>query len=79
MVECEGEFITALAADLGKPPLESFTTEISYVSGDAAYCCKKLKLWTKSKRVSTPLVGQPGRSWIQPEPLGVVLVIGAWN
>jgi aldehyde dehydrogenase (NAD+) len=29
--------------------------------------------------VSTPLVGQPGKSWVQPEPLGVVLVIGAWN
>jgi aldehyde dehydrogenase (NAD+) len=33
----------------------------------------------KSKRVKTPVVGQPGKSWIQPEPLGVVLVIGAWN
>ncbi len=79
MVECESEFIAALAADLGKPPLESFTTEISYVSGDAAYCRKNLKSWMKSKRVSTPVVGQPGKSWIQPEPLGVVLVIGAWN
>ena len=79
MAECEGEFMAALAADLGKPPMESYTTEISYVSGEAAYCRKKLSRWTKSKRVSTPLVGQPGTSWIQPEPLGVVLVIGAWN
>lgn len=79
MVECESEFMAALAADLGKPPMESFTTEISYVSGDAAYCRKRLSRWTKSKRVSTPLVGQPGRSWIQPEPLGIVLIIGAWN
>lgn len=79
MAEREGEFMAALAADLGKPPMESYTTEISYVSGEAAYCRKKLSRWTKSKRVSTPLVGQPGTSWIQPEPLGVVLVIGAWN
>ncbi len=79
MAECEGEFMAALADDLGKPPMESYTTEISYVSGEAAYCRKKLSRWTESKRVSTPLVGQPGTSWIQPEPLGVVLVIGAWN
>ncbi len=79
MTNCESEFMAALAADLGKPPMESFATEISYVSNDAAYCRKNLGRWTKSRRVSTPVVGQPGKSWIQPEPLGVVLVIGAWN
>ena len=31
------------------------------------------------RRVPTPMVGQPGRSWVQPEPLGVVLIMGAWN
>jgi aldehyde dehydrogenase (NAD+) len=25
------------------------------------------------------MIGQPGKSWLQPEPLGVVLIIGAWN
>ncbi len=79
MTDCESEFMAALATDLGKPPMESFTTEISYVSSDAAHCRKNLARWTKSRRVSTPVVGQPGKSWIQPEPLGVVLVIGAWN
>ena len=79
MVEREDDLMAALRADLGKAPMESFTTEISYISGDAAYCCKNLNRWTKSKRISTPVVGQPGKSWIQPEPLGVVLIIGAWN
>jgi aldehyde dehydrogenase (NAD+) len=79
MQERENEFLAALQADLGKPAQESFTTELSYVSGDAAYCRKNLKRWSSKKRVSTPIIGQPGRSWIQPEPLGVVLVIGAWN
>jgi aldehyde dehydrogenase (NAD+) len=79
MSECEDELMAALLADLGKPRQESFTTELSYVSGDAAHCRKNLKRWTRSKRISTPIVAQPGKSWIQPEPLGVVLVIGAWN
>lgn len=79
MSDCEREIIAALAADLGKPPLESWTTEISYVAGDAARFRRHLRRWARPKRVSTPLVGQPGKSWIVPEPLGVVLVIGAWN
>ena len=79
MVECEQAFMDALEADLGKHALEAWTTEISYVAGDAAYCRKNLKKWTRRRRVATPLMGQPGKSWLQPEPLGVVLVIGAWN
>ena len=79
MAECEQELMDALKSDLGKHPQESWTTEISYVSGDAAYCRKNLKRWAKTRRIHTPLLGQPGKSWLQPEPLGVVLIIGAWN
>jgi aldehyde dehydrogenase (NAD+) len=79
MHECEQEFMDALKADLGKHHQEAWTTEISYVASDAAYSRKRLKRWTKKKRVRTPMLGQPGKSWLQPEPLGVVLIIGAWN
>jgi len=79
MAECEAEFMEALQEDLGKHPLESFTAEISMVASDAAYCRKHLGKWTRKRRVHTPIVGQPGKSWLQPEPLGVVLIIGAWN
>ncbi len=79
MSEREGEFIDALRQDLGKHALESWMAEISYVAEDAAYCRKNLRRWMKAKRISTPVVAMPGKSWIQPEPLGVVLVIGAWN
>ena len=79
MVECEQELMDALKTDLGKHALEAWSTEISYVAGDAAYCRKNLEKWSKRRRVSTPVVGQPGKSWLQPEPLGVVLIIGAWN
>jgi aldehyde dehydrogenase (NAD+) len=79
MVEREQDFVDALAKDLGKHPLEAWSTEISYVAEDAKYCRKNLKKWSKRRKVATPLVGQPGKSWLQPEPLGVVLIIGAWN
>lgn len=79
MSECEQELMGALKADLGKHPQEAWTTEISYVGSDAAYCRRRLKRWTRSRKVRTPMLGQPGKSWLQPEPLGVVLIIGAWN
>ncbi len=79
MVEREQDILEALKADLGKHALEAWSTEVSYVAGDAAYCRKNLGKWTKRRKVATPMVAKPGKSWLQPEPLGVVLIIGAWN
>ncbi|WP_345552401.1 aldehyde dehydrogenase family protein [Microbulbifer aestuariivivens] len=79
LTENEQRFFAALKSDLHKAPLESFMTEVSAVTGDIDHTLKHLKSWTRSRRVSTPLAAQPGKSYIQPEPLGVVLIIGAWN
>jgi aldehyde dehydrogenase (NAD+) len=79
MSEHEQDLMDALAEDLGKHALEAWSTEISYVTDTAAYCRKNLRKWTRRRKVPTPVVGKPGKSWVQPEPLGVVLVIGAWN
>jgi aldehyde dehydrogenase (NAD+) len=79
MQDSEAELFAALKADLGKSAQESFTTETSFVSAEAAYAARKLNRWTRNRRVSTPLIAQPGRSWVQPEPLGTALIIGAWN
>lgn len=77
--EREREIEEALRADLGRPSIEVYPTEIAFVAGEVSLSKKKLKSWTKPARVSTALVAQPGRSWIYHEPLGVVLVIGPWN
>jgi len=77
--ENESAFLAALKSDLAKPALESWITEISYVTGDVEHVLKRLNRWTKRRRVSTPIVAQPGRSYIQPEPQGTILIISAWN
>lgn len=79
MGDCEREIVAALREDLGKPPQESWMTEIATVAAEAAYCRRRLRRWTRVRRVHTPMIAQPGRSWLHPEPLGVVLIIGAWN
>ena len=35
--------------------------------------------YAKIRRVSTNLIAGPGKSYIVPDPLGVALIIGAWN
>jgi len=77
--EREGQIEAALRADLGRPSIEVYPTEIAFVTSEISLALKKLKSWAKPTRVPTALVGQPGRSWIYREPLGVVLVIGPWN
>ena len=79
MKEREQEILDALNEDLAKHPFEAWFTEVSYVAGSAAYSRRKLRKWARRRRVSTPVAGLPGKSWLQPEPLGVVLIIGAWN
>lgn len=79
LIEQEAEFLAALAADLHKPALEAWSGETGFVASEADYARKRVRRWMKERRVRTPMLGQPARSWLQPEPLGVVLIIGAWN
>ncbi len=79
VLEHEQSFLAALYADLGKPAQEAWITEVSYITGDVDHVCKRLNRWAKKRPVPTPIVAQPGRACIHPEPQGCVLIIGAWN
>ncbi len=79
MQEQEAVLVAALVEDLRKPLQEAWMAELSFIQGEAAYASKHLSRWADPRRVRTPLVGQPGRSEMRPEPLGVGLIIGAWN
>ena len=69
----------AVVEDLGKHPAEAHLTEVASVVQEAQHQLKNLKRWTRDRRVRTPLLIGTGRGWIQRQPLGAVLVIGAWN
>lgn len=69
----------AIEKDFGKSRFDTFTTEISFILNDIKYYLKNLKSLSKPKKVSTNLTNQIGKSRIYPEPLGNILVIGAWN
>lgn len=79
LTENEERLLAALAEDLGKPDHEVYLGEISVLRTELKHARRHLKKWAGPRRVHTPMVSQPGRSWIRPEPLGVVLIMGAWN
>lgn len=79
LTDCEKEIELALHEDLGKPRAETLAAEVGVIRTELKLTQKKLASWMKPKRVSTNLFVQPGTSYIYPEPLGVVLVIGPWN
>jgi aldehyde dehydrogenase (NAD+) len=80
MLETEqAAFLEALKLDLHKCEQEAWTSEIGFVISDIDHSLRHLGSWTKPRKVATPMFVQPGKSYLQPEPLGTVLIIGAWN
>jgi aldehyde dehydrogenase (NAD+) len=77
--ERESEIVEALANDLGRPAVDAWLADVAPTKTEAAYARKHLHKWIRRKRVGLPLSQWPARGWIQYDPLGVVLVIGAWN
>ncbi len=75
----ESRLFDALAADLHKNAEEAWATEIGFTLHELSMTIKKLQQWMRPTRVKTNLLNFPSKSFIQPEPLGVVLIISPWN
>lgn len=69
----------ALREDLYKSPEEVWVAETGLVLSEINVALKKLDRWVRPRRVLTNLLNLPSSSTIQPEPLGVVLIIAPWN
>jgi aldehyde dehydrogenase (NAD+) len=79
LTEREPELLVALAADLGKPGIEGWLTELRQVTNEIDHILSHLSRWAAPERVPVRAVLQPARASIVPEPLGVALVIAPWN
>ncbi len=79
LVEKESEIDQALWKDLRKSHFEAVVSEQGLVIGEIDFALKHLSEWMRPERVSTPWIDQPGTCRIVADPLGVVLIIGAWN
>ncbi|WCJ44372.1 Aldehyde dehydrogenase [Euphorbia peplus] len=75
----EKEIVEALRLDLDKPELESTIYEIALLKNACKLALKELKHWMAPEKVKTSLTTFPSSAEIVSEPLGVVLIISAWN
>ncbi len=78
-VEQEDRLIDALVADVGKPRIEAYTTEIAFTINEIDHTLKHLDAWNKPTKVKVPLTFKPGSATLRPEPLGTVCIIAPWN
>lgn len=77
--EHEQEIMDALYEDLNKSSFEAYATEIGIVKEEIKYILKHIRRWAAPTRVKTPITQFPAKSFIYPEPYGVVLIMSPWN
>jgi aldehyde dehydrogenase (NAD+) len=77
--ECDGELVEALRLDLGRPAMEAYAADIGHAKGELRHLAKHVERWMKPTKVHMPMTVAPAKGWVQPEPLGVALVIAPWN
>jgi aldehyde dehydrogenase (NAD+) len=79
MAENEPAIAAALEKDLDRSPFEAWLADAATTAGEARYAAKHVKKWVRRKHRLLELAQLPGRGWVEYEPYGTVLIIGAWN
>lgn len=71
----------AFATDLGRTEAETRQYDIGGVKKDIQECLDHIDTWSKGNAPEDAgiLMGRFGKAWLRKEPLGVCLIIGAWN
>src|SRR5690606_30181706 len=75
----EGALLDAIREDFRKSAFATNPTELGLLYQELGEGLRDLPRWAPAKSVPSNLVNLPGRSSTMPYPLGVSLVIGAWN
>ena len=75
----EEDIFQALKDDLNKPNFEAYETEIGMVYEELRFMIKNIKSLAKVKKIKTPLMHFPSKSYQYHDPLGCVLIMSPWN
>jgi aldehyde dehydrogenase (NAD+) len=69
----------AAYSDFKKPAVEMDGTEIFHVLSEIKLAVSSLETWARPRKVDAPITMLGTRSYIQPEPRGMCLIISPWN
>jgi aldehyde dehydrogenase (NAD+) len=77
--ERSAEYEAALWSDLHKNGFQTYATETGFLEREINHALECVEEWMQPLEVSTPIFLHPARSRVIYEPLGVALIMGAWN
>ena len=75
----ETRLTEAIFEDFGKSGFDTYSTELSIIYTEIRFFLKKLESLARPLKKKTNMANLPGRFQIYKEPLGNILIIGAWN
>ncbi|KAI1893373.1 hypothetical protein AGOR_G00123070 [Albula goreensis] len=79
ITERKSDISAALKQDLNKSPFDVAIFELTGLEGEISLAVDRLAEWAAPRPVEKNLLTLSDQVFIQPQPLGVVLIIGAWN
>lgn len=80
LINEQDEFLRALDIDVRKPRQEAYASEIAIALEDVRIARSNLHKWMAPESVKMPILAGVGASTkVIHEPLGVSLIVGAWN
>jgi aldehyde dehydrogenase (NAD+) len=79
ITENANDLRAALWTDLRRNWVEASLIDVDAVAKEADYARQHLNEWTLPVKVDTPEALQPSEVQVRFDPLGVGLIIGAWN
>jgi acyl-CoA reductase-like NAD-dependent aldehyde dehydrogenase len=77
--ESRDDMYEALWHDLRRNKVDADLMDVDFNIREADYALKHLEGWMKQEKIHTPLLMEPGHVRLRRDPLGVTLIIGAWN
>lgn len=72
--------IDALHAEMNRHAFETLSMEVRGVKGDVTNMLEHVDEWSQGEKPDAGFfMGTLGKAWLRKEPLGVALIIAAWN
>jgi aldehyde dehydrogenase (NAD+) len=77
--ENHDELCEALWKDLRRNVIDADLMDVNYCAKEADLALEHVASWIEPRTAPVPLVFQPSHIRVRRDPLGVTLIIGAWN
>lgn len=69
----------AVKKDFGRCAFDSWSCEFLMLQEELTLAVSALERWAAARPVNAGVINAPARAFVQPEPLGTVLILSPWN